>query len=159
MTAPTGRRWGGLTAVAAVALTCGLIGIDPPLAKTSLGSQEPRADLAIGSTVHHLGLIGDRDAWQVRFPVRNIGARRLVLNEIDSECGCGDRMLRTMVVDPGEIVNLIVRLHPRSASEAVEKTVCFTTNDPRHPRLDLTVSAMVAASPPEGSSVGPAPFR
>lgn len=135
-----------LMAGVVVMLACCLIGLHWRAAITSIEGRPPRVELSIGNQVHHLGQIDDRQEWRIQFPVRNAGTRRLVLNELDRDCGCEDQILETTVLQPGETGHLVVRLNPRSATGNVQSEACFATNDPALPRLELTVSAIVGAS-------------
>ena len=90
--------------------------------------------------------------WEIVFPVRNRGTRRLVLNETASECNCEDRAARTILIPPGETARVSVTLDTRFASGPLQATAAFTTNDPAHPTLTLTVRACVDAPPLPGHS-------
>lgn len=88
-----------------------------------------------------LGRTSVRKEWKVDFPVRNTGTRRLVLNEVNSDCDCGAGLGRTTIIPPGETRDVTLTLDTRLASGPIEATANFTTSDPALPVLNLTVHA------------------
>lgn len=104
--------------------------------------------LVLPANVRDLGRMPASRELHVPFQIGNAGTRRLVLNELDLECCCGDHALRTILVAPDKTVEIQVPFHTRCETGLVERIVSFTTNDPAQPRLDLTVRAMVAADKP-----------
>jgi hypothetical protein len=104
------------------------------------------ASLRLSYDIHDLGHTALQQEWRVPFQIRNFGTRRLVINEIDLECGCRDPIRRTILVPPGETVEANVTLDTRFAAGPIEKTASFTTSDPTHPRFELTVRAWVDAA-------------
>ena len=116
------------------------------LAMTTLGPTSPVGPaLVLPKNVRDLGRVSTRQEWRVTFPIRNAGARRLVLNELDVGCDCSDGVQRAILVAPGETAELEVTLDTRFATGCVENIATFTTSDPAHPRFDLTVRAWVDA--------------
>lgn len=104
---------------------------------------EPTRDLGHTTVQRELGVI---------FPIRNNGMRRLVLNEVDRQCQCGDRARRTIVIPPGATDEVTVILDTRFAAGPIEATAAFTTNDPRRPTLMLTARAWVDTADAAGHS-------
>ncbi len=115
----------------------------PSAAQTARCVAEPLQDL---------GHITAQKEWEIVFPIRNAGARRLVLNEQDPECNCGDRDRRMILVPPGATADVTVTLDTRFAAGPIESTVAFTTNDPARPSLNLTVRAWVDGPDVTGDS-------
>ncbi len=106
------------------------------------------ASLVLSKDVRDLGQTSIQGEQRVSFLVRNAGTRRLVLNELDRECGCGKDVVRTILVAPGTTVEVNVPFDTRTATGPVENIASFTTNDPTQPRFDLTVRAFVVADKP-----------
>lgn len=121
-----------------VALAIGISGYTHP----------KNVSLVLFHNVRELGRTSIREECRVSFPIHNAGRRRLVLNELDQECGCGDQTLNTILVAPGETVEVYVPLDTRFSTGLVENHASFTSNDPAHPRFDLTARAFVAAGKP-----------
>jgi hypothetical protein len=87
-----------------------------------------------------------RQEQRVPFEIHNAGTRRLVLNEVDVDCGCGDPIRKTVIVPPGRSVDLTVTLNTRFVTGPIQKIASFATSDPARPRFDLTVRAWVDAA-------------
>jgi hypothetical protein len=108
--------------------------------------QPPRASLNLSNHIRELGHTSIQKEWRVPFQIRNSGTRRLVINETDPDCGCGNRSLRTILVPSGETAELTVTLDTRFAAGPIEAIAAFTTNDPARPRFNLIVRARVDAA-------------
>jgi len=107
-------------------------------ARSAPGPQRPRVEVL--DSERDLGEVA-RDVWHVSFRVRNSGAARLVLNQLDPDCDCG-RVLRTIVVPPDDTAEVTVSLDARHADGPVETRATFMTNDRAQPRLALSVRAI-----------------
>jgi hypothetical protein len=83
--------------------------------------------------------------WSVPFQIRNSGTRRLIINEIDATCGCGDPVRVTHIIPPGDGIEVNLSLDTRTATGSVEEVASYTTSDPAHPRFELVVRAWVEA--------------
>lgn len=103
-----------------------------------------RPVLAFDATTTDLGEVVAGQIVQKRFELRNVGARRLVLNELDVTCGCRKKVRRTILVGPGESIDVTVPFYAERAG-ATENRLYFTTNDSNHPELDLVVRGVVTA--------------
>jgi len=90
-----------------------------------------------------LGSVTFQEERDIKFEVVNMGKRRLVINEIDSDCGCGEPVRRTVVIPSGEVGHLSVGIDTRFAIGEIRKQTSFTTNDPVQPRFELLVKASV----------------
>ena len=108
----------------------------------------------VAEPIQDLGHTSVQKEWAVVFPVRNDGARRLVLNELEPGC-CGDRVRRTILVPPGATAKVTVTLDTRRISGPIESTVAFATSDPAHPFLNLTARAWVDVADVMGHSDTP----
>lgn len=131
--------------VAASAMLASLVRMQPLRAGIKAEAVQPCAVLSAASTHYHLGQTSAATQWQIVFPIRNLGARRLVLNELDPGCDCGDA-LHTIVVPPLETAEITVFLDTHNAVGLVESEKSFTTNDPQMPRLELKVDAVAEPS-------------
>jgi len=109
--------------------------------------QPSHASLSLSTNVVDLGRTSARREWRVPFQVCNSGDKRLVINEVDAAC-CGDSARETIIIPPGETVEVAVNLDTRFGTGPVENIASFTTSDPDHPRFNLTVRAFVAVDDP-----------
>lgn len=130
----------------ALCLPWGSSAIQHGFVDNGIAADRAGATVLIPDPVQNLGQVSDRKQWQIMFPVQNCGNVRLVLNELDLECGCGDKSKQTMLVAPGTTMEIAVPFDTRFAAGSVENCVSFTTNDPAQPRVTLTVRAFVLAS-------------
>ena len=104
---------------------------------------EAKPSLNLSSDVCELGRTSLRKRWRVPFRIGNSGEKRLVMNRVDAAC-CGDSTSDTIIILPGQVVDVSVSLDTRFVIGAVQSVTCFTTSDPDRPRLELTVRALVA---------------
>ena len=112
--------------------------------RTSHGtSSAARTAKCVAEPIRDLGNTTLEKQWKIVFPIRNDGARRLVLNELEHECNCKDHARRVILVRPGATAEVTVTLDTRFASGPIEATTSFATNDPARPSLNLTVRACV----------------
>lgn len=126
------------------------------LAVSSSGRAAPMvATLDLRENVRDLGNISSGHECRVPFRIGNTGTRRLVIHEVDTCCRNVDQGRRTVIVGPGEAVDVTVMLDTRWANGPIEQTASFTSSDPAHPRFDLTVHAWVdAEETASGSEAG-----
>ncbi len=111
-------------------------------------AEKDQPTLRIAEPVRDLGQIKERKQWSVSFTIHNVGNTRLVLNELDVECGCGEKIKRTILVPPGETAEVTVPLDSRFMSGEIENSANFFTSDPLRPKVTLTAKAFVAAPIP-----------
>lgn len=116
-------------------------------ARSTVLTSKQQSAIAIPTTTQDLGIISDDKILKTSFLVRNIGSRRLVVNEVDAACGCGNPVVDTIIIPPGEWGELNVSLDTRFMNGPVENTASFTTSDPERPRMFLTVRGWVPSSP------------
>ena len=139
------RICGTIAVVAATSLLCAVWQTRSSVVDSAFDRGEPRARLSVPVTAYDLGHTRTAKQWQVAFPVRNLGTRRLVLNQLDQACGCGDRVLRTIVIAPDGTTDLSLQLDTRSGVGRMESVACYATNDPLCPRLELKVQATIGS--------------
>ena len=101
------------------------------------------ASLNVPTNVVDFGCTSVRQQWRVPFQICNSGNKRLIINQANASCGCGDSLHQTLIIPPGESVNVTLKLDTRFGTGLVETTSNFTTSDPEHPRFNLTARAFV----------------
>jgi len=111
-------------------------------------AEKAQPTLRIAETVRDLGQTTERKQWNVSFSIHNVGNTRLVMNELDLECGCGDKIKQTILIPPGETAEVTVPLDSRFKSGKIENSASFLTSDPSQPKVTLTAKAFVAAPIP-----------
>jgi hypothetical protein len=112
---------------------------------TSQGSapQDARPAISLERTSQQMDITSERPVWEFAFPIKNTGSRRLILNELDLSCGCGEQIRQTIIISPGETEELTVTLDTRATMGRPEVIARYLTNDPSLPQFDLTVRATV----------------
>lgn len=101
------------------------------------------ASIVVDVNVRDLGRTSVRSESVVPFVVHNAGKKRLVLNEVNQACDCGDSKAKTIVVVSGETAQVPVLLDTRFSTGSIENHAVYTTNDPNLPRLKLTARVFV----------------
>jgi hypothetical protein len=110
----------------------------------------PDAALLVESPIHDLGDVSQQKEWPVRFLLRNRGRERLVVNELDTACSCGERLKRTIIIPARGTAEVTVILDTRHHSGPVEASSTFTSSDPATPRFQLIARAHVTPVTPAG---------
>ena len=77
------------------------------------------------------------------FTLRNEGNLSLEIRDIENRCGCSDVTLSTRVLRPGDRADLSLAFALRGRSGAVRQSLAVLSNDPRQPRLELTIEGAV----------------
>lgn len=137
------RKW--------IAISCGVVLVSLSLSagrqvsrslRQFLYGGPARPVLRINATTADLGELAAGQTLQNRFELRNVGARRLVLNELDVTCGCRKNVRRTFLVGPGESIEVTVPFYAERPGPT-ENRLYFTTNDSNHPEFVLVVRGLV----------------
>ena len=108
---------------------------------------EPVANLWVADDTIDLGSLLPDELREVPFSIENKGLRRLVLNEIDRECGCGMGLQSMILIPPGSTSEVVVSVNTRFQTGAITTSTIFTTNDPIQPRICLTVKGWIHPDP------------
>ena len=109
------RRWG--TAVLAAMVLISLVGFNRLGARLLLGSfeigttnHEQRPIAVLKRTEWDFGTVSAGPTLRAAFPVRNAGNRRLILREHSRSCDCVSAARPSIIVQPGESVELVTTL-------------------------------------------------
>lgn len=89
-----------------------------------------------------VGQIAAGDSAQATFHVVNEGARRLILRKETGHC-CGQGPEEITLVPPGGSATLTVEVETIGIRGGLQREIVYATNDPRMPKLKLTVVARV----------------
>ena len=95
------------------------------------------------ATTCDLGKVSAGGTVEAAFAVRNAGTRRLILRESASGCECLTAAQPEIMVPPRATRKLIVRLDASKASGPMKLESRYTTNDPNHPVLTVTILANI----------------
>ncbi len=104
---------------------------------------------------HDFGDIGPGSNHVCEYTFKNIGSETLVIDKIQSTCGCSVPQMKKNDYTTGEEGIITVRFHAPNSKGATTKHLYILSNDPKHPRVQLelkaTVSVKVAVEPEEAS--------
>lgn len=93
-------------------------------------------------TMHDFGSIGNNEAVETEFEVKNIGDGDLLIINAQASCGCTVPEYQKTPIKPGETSKLKVRFQTGAQGQQ-QKTVTLTTNTEEGSEL-LTIKANVA---------------
>ena len=82
---------------------------------------------------------------QAQITVSNAGAGALVINEVEADCGCTVAEIQEKRLGPGQRTTLTVTFDSQKFHGLVRKMVHLYTNDPDRPKIDVVLSAKIAA--------------
>ena len=102
---------------------------------------DPVPAVGIANSVVDVGQLQAGEVRRVVFPITNLGSHRLVINEIDSDCRCRNRIRRTILIPPGGSEDVMVSITSGDTVGPIEASSSFACNDPTRPRFHLTVRA------------------
>src|SRR5690606_26573501 len=92
---------------------------------------------------HSFDRIVDSETVKTQFTFRNAGEGTLVIQSVDSTCGCTVPDLQKLEYAPGESGTLEVGFKPQGKQGMNHQRVTIRTNDPENSTTVLTISAQV----------------
>lgn len=136
MTARTAKRW---AAPALVAAALAFAAAAPAQAK------KPRA--VFKSTAHDFGKIKQGDVVTHEFTFRNEGGAPLVVERIDTTCGCTAALASEKTIAPGKEGRIKTTFDTRGYSGRMTRYLYLVSNDGQDPRRELSVSVDIEVPP------------
>jgi len=110
---------------------------------TSMDTLSGQPRVVLHCTQQDLGTINQGELVVARFPISNMGNRRLIVTEQAKYCCGGSPETQAIVVAPGKTQVLNTEINTRLWCGQMSHTTRYTTNDPRRPQFILTVRATV----------------
>ena len=99
--------------------------------------------LSVEQSVHDLGELIIEELAEDTFKLSNTGGETLVIENVESSCGCTIAKLDTSELNPGESTELHVTLDTSLKLGSVTKTIDIFSNDPVQPKKELILKAEV----------------
>ena len=99
--------------------------------------------IAFEKISHNFGNVGMNTNHLCEFRFKNIGDAPLKINEVARVCGCTPFELKEREYAPGEIGTLRVQYYAESDLGSATKQLFISSNDPRNPKVTLTLQARV----------------
>lgn len=81
------------------------------------------------------------------FVFRNAGNAILIVNKVSTSCGCAAALVSQKKIAPGQEGRIKVTFDSKGYSGQVAKYIYFESNDPKNPRLELVITALVETGP------------
>jgi mono/diheme cytochrome c family protein len=103
---------------------------------------------------HDLGNILTDTKVHDTFYIYNLGGKTLVVDSVQPSCGCTVTKLSQSHIGPGGVAKLNIALDTSLKLGHVRKSINITSNDPKHPHIRLTLTAVV-----KGQLKGHAPIK
>jgi hypothetical protein len=102
--------------------------------------------IAVEPASHDFGDALQQKTLTKEFSIRNFGTADLVIENVQTSCGCTVADLETKVVKPGGSTPLRVSLQTRGNSGRIAKSVLVKSNDPTKNVFELKIQANVIAA-------------
>ncbi len=128
-----------------------LAGLAAAPALAPLGAEEakplPGPRIAVEPASHDFGDALQQKTLTKEFSIRNFGSADLVIENVQTSCGCTVTDLETKLIKPGGSTPLRVSLQTRGNSGRLAKSVLVKSNDPTKNVYELKIQANVIAAP------------
>lgn len=111
------------------------------------GEMGPR--LSVEPPTFDFGRALQQRVLKKRFQLRNYGDRELVIDALQTDCGCTAALLaeQDRTLTPGAAATLEVSLETRASVGRVVRHVLILSNDPERKTFELTLAADVEPAP------------
>ena len=95
---------------------------------------------------HDFGQVGPGTYNTCEFSFKNIGTEKLIIEKVQSTCGCSVPELKKKEFAPGESGEVTVRFHAPSNKGETKKQLYILSNDPSNPRARIELAATVVVN-------------
>jgi hypothetical protein len=99
--------------------------------------------LTISEEEGDLGKIKPDQPQTYLFTVKNEGGEPLIIERVQTSCGCTATVLSDDEILPGEVTQLEVTFNPRGYEGEVTQSVYIYSNDPENPKKRIAIKADV----------------
>lgn len=99
--------------------------------------------LLVTKDVHDFGNVGPATDHVCNFTLQNIGTETLIIDTVQSTCGCSVPKMQKNEYAPGESGAIEVRFHAPSSKGTTKKQLYIISNDPSNPRAQLEIQATI----------------
>lgn len=106
-------------------------------------AQTGGAVLEFEKTDWDFGRIHDGDIVEHVFAFRNSGSDTLKISDVRPSCGCTAALLSSSELLPGEKGEIKSTFNSHNKRDKVTKTIVVTSNDRKHPRIQLQLTAFI----------------
>jgi len=129
------RRFAAVAAVAAFVLASGAL------------AQSPKPRAVFRESTHDFGKIKQGDVVSHEFVFRNEGGAPLVVDRVETTCGCTAALVSEKKIGPGKEGRIKTTFDTRGYAGRVSKYVYLVSNDAENPRRELSFIADIEVPP------------
>jgi hypothetical protein len=101
------------------------------------------SDIEMDKLIHDFGEIIQDEKVDVVFKILNVGTGFLVIEDVETSCGCTATKIVKEIIPPGEESELEVEFDSYSYTGDISKDITLTTNDPDEERVNLVITGHV----------------
>lgn len=112
-------------------------GANPPVQAIGVG---PR--LVFEVSAYDFGKVVGDAPLVCKFPFKNMGSEKLIINAINTGCGCTAAKLAKMEFAPGEGDSIEITYNPKGSGKQ-QRSIHVSSNDSQQPNMQITISAQV----------------
>ncbi|MBL8744923.1 MAG: DUF1573 domain-containing protein [Phycisphaerae bacterium] len=100
------------------------------------------ARLVFDSNSHDFGVVMGDTPLVCKFPFKNMGTGKLVINAVNTGCGCTVAKLAKQEFEPGEGDVIELTYSPKGAGKQ-QRSIQVASNDAQQPNMQIVISAQV----------------
>ncbi len=138
----------------ALALLLGILALP---AMSAAQDAEPAPLLKVEQSHVDLGIVREGGVYEFRYLLKNEGTAPLIIERVQSTCGCTVAKVDDRNIAPGASVTLHASFDSKRRVGKISKYITVKTNDPQTPITQLSFQAVVEAlyqvKPPSGISI------
>jgi len=127
-----------------VALLASVLSAASPAAASGAPAQ-PR--LKFEAEKHDFGKVKQGQSMTYEFVFENLGDAPLVIEKVETSCGCTAALLSEKNIAPGKKGKIKTTFDTQGYGGRVTKFIFVESNDPSHPRVELAVTVDVQTPP------------
>jgi hypothetical protein len=131
-----------IAVASALALPCFAVACAKDAPATA-GDAASGAKISGTELVHDFGAVTEGDSLKHTFIIKNEGSGPLVLDRVQTSCGCTVAEIKNKEIAPGATGQLDVTFNTKGRPGDQNKIITVLSNDAATPRLNLTVKAKV----------------
>ena len=117
--------------------------VPPAKAKVEPSGSKDAPQVTVENAIHDFGIMAPSSVGKCEFNFTNTGKSTLIIERVQSTCGCTVPELEKKEYAPGEAGTVKVTFKAPSRKGSVTKHLYIISNDPETPRTELTIKAKV----------------
>jgi hypothetical protein len=133
----TPRRFGAILLAAAAAVCLA----------AAAPAQAPKPRAVFRATVHDFGTVKQGDVVSYEFVFKNEGGATLVVEKVETTCGCTAALVSEKTIAPGREGKVKATFDTRGYSGRLSRYIYIVTNDGETPRRELGLVADIQVPP------------